>query len=106
MKAKRQIDLSNRPQTNENSFGMSGTKYQTFSHLFSLSDNSPQNYVTVTLKTLAQESFLLEDVLIDEGKERRPRPIVVIIIVGDQAVPSFALRYKHNSTQHRTAQLN
>lgn len=46
---------------------------------------------TSLLCALTQKRLLLENVLIDERKQRRPRPVVVIV-VGDGCPIGFALQ--------------
>lgn len=44
-------------------------------------------------RALTQKSLLLENVLIDERKERRARSVVVVVVVDGHAVPGFALQW-------------
>lgn len=50
-------------------------------------------------RALTQKSLLLENVLIDERKERRARSVVVVVVADGHAVPGFALQ--RTTTVHK-----
>lgn len=48
------------------------------------------------LCALTQKRLLLENVLVDKREQRRPRSVVVVIVVDGRAVSSFALQQEEN----------